>query len=300
MAKKDTLLSKLGGGLADSIGIREGESTTPSYQDQASSKAPRTNYVRSRDTGEIDLDEVMPDPEQPRKDFDEAELERLAASIKDHGLLQPIRVRWSEDYGKWLIVAGERRWRAHKIAELGRIKCTFDDSDADETTIRSQQIIENCLREDLTGMELARSLKNLMEHNKWSAVKVAAELNMSKGKVSKALSLLKLPEDIQEKVEQGSISAATGYQLSKVKDKEEQSKLAAEAATGAVTCEDAAKQTKTQTRSNSRKTTNEVFKTEQKVRIAITSRRDIGEQGMINALLEVADEIRKRSQKKAA
>lgn len=295
--KKDTLLGKLGAGLADSVGIRDGETTTPSYSSSLGS-APKTNYVRSRDTGEIDREEVMPDPDQPRKHFDEEELQHLANSIKDEGLLQPIRVRWSEEHGKWLIVAGERRWRAHCIAGIDRIKCTFDDSTTDITTIRSQQIIENVLRQDLQGIELARSLKELMENNKWSAATASEKLHISKGKVSKALALLKLPEELQDKVATGEISPATGYELSKVKDKSQQRAMADDAIAGRVTCSDAAKQTAKASR-KPRKTTNETFRTEGGVRIAITSRRDIGEQGMIEALLEVADQIRKRKQRAA-
>lgn len=292
-SKKDTLLGRLGNSLADSVGIRDGEASMPDYSSKGTGSPPRTNYVRSRDTGEIELDEVMPDPEQPRKHFDQTELEHLAESIKDEGLLQPIRVRWSEEHDKWLIVAGERRWRAHKIAGLDCIKCTFDDSITDITKIRSQQVIENVLRQDLQGIELAKSLKELMDNNGWSAAVVSQKLHISKGKVSKALALLKLPEEIQEQVATGDISPATGYELSKVKDKAKQRALADDAIAGRVTCAEAAEKTATGNR-KPRKTTNETFKTSEGVRIAITSRRDVGEQGMIDALLEVADLIRKR------
>ncbi|MAT70351.1 MAG: chromosome partitioning protein ParB [Planctomycetaceae bacterium] len=291
-SKRETLLGRLGDGLADSIGIRDGQSSLPSYSTTPGS-APKTNYIRARDTGEIEIDEVMPDPGQPRKEFDDDELARLAASIQAHGLLQPIRVRWGEAEGKWLIVAGERRWRAHKLAGLSRIKCTFDDQTQDLTIVRSQQIIENVLREDLAGIELARALKQLMDDNGWSKSRVAEELNISNGKVSKALSLLKLPEEIQAQVEQGAISPATGYELSKVKDEAKQRELAAEAASGRVTCSDAAKKNVSAKR-KPRKTTNETFRTTDGVRIVISSRRDVGEQGMIDALLEVADAIRQR------
>ncbi|QDV81082.1 ParB/RepB/Spo0J family partition protein [Botrimarina mediterranea] len=296
ISKRDSLLSKLGSGLSDSIGIRDGEDTLPSYQ-TSGGRPPRTNFVRSRDTGDIELDEVMPDPDQPRKEFDEEEIERLAKSIKDHGLIQPIRVRWSEQHDKWLIIAGERRWRAHKLAGFDRIRCTFVDQEQAETLIRSQQIIENVLREDLTGMELARALKNLQDDNGWSATQVADELNISKGKVSKALALLKLPEDLQSQVESGSISPATAYELSKVKDQGKQKEMAEQAVAGHIRCTDAAKSTSGKRKP--RKTTNETFRTSDGVRLVISSRRDIGEQGMIDALLEVADLVRQRKNKAA-
>ena len=294
-SKRESLLGRISGGLAESVGIREGESPMPHYQ--RSGAAPKTTFVRSRDTGEIELSEIIPDPDQPRKEFDESELENLASSIKNHGLLQAIRVRWSDEHGKWVITAGERRYRAHKIAGLDRIKCTFDDSGADTNTVRSQQIIENVLREELTGIELGYALKHLMESNEWSAKQVGQELNISKGKVSKALALLKLPDDVQEKVRSGEISPATAYEITKVKDKAKQAQLAQKASAGHVKSSDAAAQVDTKKRT--RKTTNETFRTGDSVRVAISSRRDIGEQGMINALLEVADEIRKRTKKAA-
>ena len=300
-SKRKSLLSKIGGSLADSVGVREGEETLPIYA-TGESKPPRASFKRSRSDGEISIAEVIADPDQPRKEFNETEIERLGKSIVKHGQLQAIRVRWSESHDKWVIVAGERRWRAHLAVGKETIRCSFDDSGADTTTIRSQSIIENVLREDLTGMELARSLKGLMVDNSWSAVRVSEELNISKGKVSKALALLKLPTEIQDQVEAGTISPATGYEISRVKDSEKQQELAEQAAAGHVKSKEAAKKViagNTGGARRTRKTTNETFRTSGNVRIAITSRRDIGSQGMINALLEYADSIRQREQKAA-
>lgn len=291
-SKKESLLGRISGGLSDSVGIREGEKTLPTYQQGG---APRTNYVRARDTGEIELSEIIPDPEQPRKEFDRTELENLAASIKKHGLLQAIRVRWSDQHGKWIITAGERRFRAHQIAELDRIKCTFDDSGADENTVRSQQIIENVLREDLTGIELAEALKHLMDTNKWSAKQVGQELNISAGKVSRALALLKLPQEVQEQVRDGSISPTTAYDLTRVKDKKKREELIAKASAGQVKSTETGKAGG----AKKRRSTNETFRTADNVRIAITCRRDLGDDGMMDALLEVLDQLRKRSKKAA-
>ena len=165
---------------------------------------------------------MIPDPKQPRKHFDEEEIERLSADIAARGQLQPIRVRWSADHGKWLIIAGERRWRAVTKAGLSRITCMFIDREMSESEIRAEQLVENLLREDLNGMEEARSFATLMELNGWNATELSQQINVSKGKVSKALSLLKLPEELQSRIEGGEISPSTAYELAKVKDEKAQ------------------------------------------------------------------------------
>src|SRR5271169_2550706 len=108
LGKAETLRQRLGTGLADSIGVRPGESLIPTAPAEGS-QAPPANFTRNRSAGEIDVDLVMPDPEQPRKEFDEEQLQHLADDIKARGQLQPIRCRWSPSHGKWLIIAGERR-----------------------------------------------------------------------------------------------------------------------------------------------------------------------------------------------
>jgi len=91
----------------------------------------------------------VPDPEQPRLEFSEDAIERLAQSIHGKGQLSAIRVRWSEPIQKWVIIAGERRWRATKRAGLPTIDCYFHDGELAKSEALEQQLIENCLREDL-------------------------------------------------------------------------------------------------------------------------------------------------------
>lgn len=298
MSKADSLLSRMGGGLAESIGLRSGQSAIPVYQ-TATSETPKTDFIRNRSVGEIHPSEVMPDPDQPRKFFDEDEIARLSADIQQRGQLQPIRVRWSGTHGKWLIIAGERRWRAVTAAKLEKITCIFIDREMSENEIRTEQLVENLLRENLTGIEEAKAYRSLMDANKWSATELATGLNVSKGKVSKALALLKLPEDLQAQIEAGKISPSTAYELSKAKTDEQRSELAQMAATGNFTQEDAAKATKKKAEvTGKRRSTNESFQTSDKVKVVITARRDIGDAGMIQALIEVAETIRKRAAEK--
>jgi ParB family chromosome partitioning protein len=287
----------MGNGLAESIGVRPGQSTQPNY---VAAEPPRTDFIRSRSVGDIHPSEVIPDPEQPRKNFSEEELDQLSADIKKRGQLQPIRVRWSGSHGKWLIIAGERRWRAITKAGLDRVTCVFIDREMTESDIRAEQLVENLLREDLNGMEQAKSFRALMDINGWNATQLAEGINVSKGKVSKALSLLKLPEELQERITSGEISPSTAYELAKVKDKKQQQVLADKAATGELSQPQAAKVVKHASGSTAkRRSTNESFRTSDNVRITIAARRDIGDAGMIQALIEIAETIRKRGKKAA-
>lgn len=299
MGKFESLVKGMGMGLSDSIGVREGQATSPTYN-AGRSDAPKTDFVRNRSVGEIHPSEVIPDPKQPRKHFNEEEIERLAADITARGQLQPIRVRWSSAHSKWLIIAGERRWRAVTKAGLERITCMFIDREMSESEIRAEQLVENLLREDLNGMEEAKSFATLMELNGWNATELSQNINVSKGKVSKALSLLKLPEELQARIEAGEISPSTAYELAKVKDEAQQKKLADRAASGEMTQLDVAKvSAKPKSNDGKRRSTNESIKTSDNVRVTITARRDLGEQGMLNALLEAAEMIRARSKKSA-
>lgn len=230
--------------------------------------------------------------------FSDEELSQLSSDIEKRGQLQPIRVRWSKEHGKWLIIAGERRWRAIVKAGLERITCMFIDKDMSETDIRAEQLVENLLREDLNGIELAKSFSALMQLNGWSATELAQNVNVSKGKVSKALALLKLPQELQERIAAGTLSPSTAYELAKVKDEAKQLKMADQAASGELTQPDAAKATRTRsTRASKRKSTNETIRTADNVRVTIVARRDLGEAGIVQALLEAIESIRSRSKK---
>lgn len=300
MGKFDSLIKGMGGGLSDSIGVRDGQATLPTYGG-AGYDAPKTDFVRNRSVGEIHPAEVIPDPKQPRKHFDEDDIDRLAADIAARGQLQPIRVRWSGEQSKWLIIAGERRWRAITKAGLSKITCMFIDREMSESEIRAEQLVENLLREDLNGMEEARSFATLMELNGWNATELSQHINVSKGKVSKALALLKLPEELQARIEGGELSPSTAYELAKVKDEAQQKKLADRAASGELTQLEVAKvSAKPKSVDGKRRSTNESIKTSDNVRVSITARRDLGEQGMLNALLEAAEIIRARSKKSKA
>lgn len=229
MATTHSKLQHLESNLDESIGVRQAPtrsklSPVPSAKDVG--RRPLKNAAR------ISIEQVIPDPAQPRMEFSPDSIDRLARSIKEQGQLAPIRVRWSAQHNKWIIVCGERRWRAIRMAGIATIDCCFIDGDLPQTKILEQQMIENLLREDLSPIEQAKGFSALMESNGWNGKQLAEALHVPASTVSRALSLLDLPLDVQEQVDLGKIAARSAYEISKVPDVEKQRDLAARAATG--------------------------------------------------------------------
>ena len=151
---------------------------------------------------------------------------RLAASLLKHGQLMPIRVRWNGPIGRWVVISGERRYRAAIRAGLKTVACVFADNGLSPSEILQEQIIENLLREDLKPIEQARAYRQLMDLHGWTAKELSGELQVSQGAISKSLMLLTLPVELQEQVNEGSIPATAAYEVAKVEDKEVQREIA--------------------------------------------------------------------------
>ena len=162
------------------------------------------------------------DRSQPRTIFDEESLKELSDSFASKGQLQPIRVRWLENESKWTIIAGERRWRAAQMAGLATIDCFFHDGGLTPSEILEEQIIENLQRRSLQPLEEARAFQALIKMNMWKKKEVASALGIHPTKVSRALKLLKLPADIQSKIESGELPARTAYEISKLDNEAQQ------------------------------------------------------------------------------
>jgi ParB family chromosome partitioning protein len=183
--------------------------------------------VRSKDVSQIAIDRIDRDPAQPREEFDPEGLEHLAQSLRQRGLLQPIRVRWDAAQERYVIICGERRWRAAKIAGFESLACVIVEGDLTNQERLAIQLVENALREDLKPIEQAQAYKSLMEAQGWSVRQLAAELSIHHGQVVRAISLLDLPKIIQDQVEQGNLAPATAYEITKVGDEHVKEALAA-------------------------------------------------------------------------
>lgn len=153
---------------------------------------------------EIKLEDIVRDEEQPRREFSAEPLEALAASIKEHGVLQPIVV--TKEEGKYKIVAGERRWRASKIAGLDKIPAIVRTLDAQNRLELS--VIENAQREDLNAIELATAYAKLQSQFNLSSEEIAVRVGKSENSINNTLRLLNLPDDfkkimVKEKLSEG-------------------------------------------------------------------------------------------------
>ena len=200
------------------MGVRTGPPTSLAKKANAkdAERRPGRNY------GSVPIEQVIPDPSQPRTIFDEESLKELSDSFASKGQLQPIRVRWLENEGKWTIIAGERRWRAAQMAGLETIDCYFHDGGLTPSEILEEQIIENLQRRSLQPLEEAKAFQALIKMNMWKKKEVASALGIHPAKVSRALKLLKLPADIQAKIESGELPARTAYEISKLDSEAQQ------------------------------------------------------------------------------
>ena len=152
----------------------------------------------------LPLEEIVPNRDQPRKQFDEEALADLSASIAQHGVLQPLLVRPMPD-GSYQLVAGERRWRASRMAGLSEVPVVVRDMDEQEAA--ELALIENLQREDLNPMEEALGYQTLMETYGMTQEEAARVVNKSRPAVANALRLLHLPQAVAEMVSAGSLSA---------------------------------------------------------------------------------------------
>ncbi|HEU5116147.1 MAG TPA: ParB/RepB/Spo0J family partition protein, partial [Isosphaeraceae bacterium] len=223
MGKLDNLLKAGGANIAESMGagVEKGASA------QTSSMPARWQGVtKSKNAIEVPLDKIAPDPDQPREEFEPESLQRLAESLKTRGQLQPIRVRWDDAQDRYVLICGERRWRAARLAGLPSMSCVVSDGPIDSGELLALQLIENCLREDLKPIEQARAFRSLMDRNGWSGNQAAKALGIAQPTVVRALALLDLPDPIQDQVERGSLPPGTAYEIGKVQDPELQKSLA--------------------------------------------------------------------------
>ena len=174
---------------------------------------------------EIAIGDVDPNPDQPRHIFSEESIVQLAQSIRDQGVLQPLLVVATED-GRYRIVAGERRWRAARVAGLTTVPCLVRDLDV----VQQMEIalVENLQREDLNPLETAQGIKALMMQCGYTQEKVAERLAKSRPAVTNLLRLLTLPDEVTDMIARGLLSAGHARVLAGMETAQEQIALAKE------------------------------------------------------------------------
>jgi len=203
----------LGRGLGEIL-----EEVGQAYEVELQNDAALADSSIAEHVEELPIDRIDPNPYQPRKHFDEARLEELAASIREHGLLQPVVVVPRGD--RYLLVAGERRLRAHKLAKLATIRAIVADVDFDELRMRELALIENIQRENLNAIELATSYQELLDVHRITHEGLAQIVHKSRPQITNTLRMLSLSPYtqrmlIEEKITQGHAKLLVGLPVEK-------------------------------------------------------------------------------------
>ena len=218
----------LGRGLGSLLGILDDENET---QNNVEEKA---SHIDGEEVVELSMGLIDVNPNQPRKNFDPTALNELASSIKIHGLIQPILV--CPRGNRYMIVAGERRFRASKIAEKKTIRAIIKDfSDAE---VKEIALLENIQRQDLNPIETARALKELGDTFGWTQEALADRLGKSRSVIANTLRLLTLCPEVIDLIEKGKLSAGHARSLVVVTNPEVQLKLAEQVINNKLTVRD--------------------------------------------------------------
>lgn len=176
----------------------------------------------SSNLSEIDIVQIEPNPNQPRREFDQNALQELATSIKELGIIQPITLRQA-DNGKYQIIAGERRWRASQLAGLTKIPAyivTVEDESAMEMAL-----VENIQREDLNAIEIALAYQHLAETTGMTQAKISERVGKSRAAVTNYMRLLKLPAQVQMALKNKEIDMGHARALLSIDSPSQQIKL---------------------------------------------------------------------------
>ena len=179
--------------------------------------------IEKKDIENISIKDIYPNENQPRRVFDEEKIKDLSESIKKYGVLQPIVLK-PDEFGKYMIIAGERRYRASKMANLTEIPAVLRDIPIKE--IMEIALIENLQREELTPIEEALGYKSLIENYKLTQEEISEAIRKSRPHIANMLRLLNLEKEVIEMINQGFITAGHGKALLRVTDKIQQINLA--------------------------------------------------------------------------
>lgn len=171
---------------------------------------------------EIPIKYILPNPNQPRHEFGEEELGDLARSIKELGLIQPITLRMTGE-NSYVIVSGERRWRAVQIAQLETIPAYIRE--VDDEQMQMMALVENLLREDLNPLEISLALQRLLDECGATQEALSKRLTMSRSSISNYLRLLKLSDEVQFALKGGLISMGHAKAIASVEEREMQLRL---------------------------------------------------------------------------
>ena len=279
--------------MKESLGMHD-EPTRPTTVNLA---AVSGDIKRMKNAQVIEVSKIEPDPEQPRKHFDEGELNRLAESLREHGQLQPISVlldRSSEER-KYIIISGERRWRAAKIANLETLNAVVEKRRLSQEELRIRQYAENAVRDDFAPIDLALFYKKMQEETGASLRELAPKLLTSAAKMSRTMKLLAFPDDIQQQINDRVVPHTVAYEVLKIEGEEQQREYIANFLAGHTTTEEISAQSTPQTGGRPQKTKKPKTKktvTIRGLKIDLSSKEKLTQAEIVDRLEELIDRYR--------
>jgi ParB family chromosome partitioning protein len=174
----------------------------------------------------IDTARIAADPTQPRRTFDDDEMQELVASIREVGQREPIRVRWDGKQDRWIVVTGERRWRAAQMIGLPEMIALVEGDDLPSDRLLHLQVVENEVRANLTAVDAGRAYQTLMTMWSCSQKELAARLGISESKVSRALQSLDLPETVRDEIARGNRGGMAAVKAARKRPSKKQKSMA--------------------------------------------------------------------------
>lgn len=214
---------RLGRGLSAILGPRPATALGITASPEPRLEDVRPPSERSTDVLEIPVDQIVPNPHQPRQRFPESSLRELAQSIRAHGVIQPIIVR-TDGNGRFELVAGERRWRAARLAGLKMVPAIVREMMGDQSL--EIALIENLQREDLTPLERARAYQSYLAMFEVPIEQLAERLGESRSNISNYMRLLRLPEQVQDLIGSGKLGMGQARAIAAIDDAQRQVTLA--------------------------------------------------------------------------
>ncbi|QDV66078.1 ParB/RepB/Spo0J family partition protein [Crateriforma conspicua] len=237
-SKAEKLRSRFGGSFRESVG--GGEGSGPNIVEHPTRNKKFEGTTRAKGFQTIPLSKIVADA-QHREIFDEEELRELADSMSSGGLIAPILVRWENRRASYVIIAGERRYRAATILGWKTITCDVRPDDISEGEIAELQLAENHARKNLNPIELAKAFKDVIEKNGYTTRDLAKRVGINETTVMRHIRLLTLDPSVQSDIVAGRISFGVAREAARLKDKEEQAAFIEEARTKGISAAEAQK-----------------------------------------------------------
>lgn len=203
-------------------------------ESKAGEKKGTLDWSKPKVIQDVPIEQLKPDPKNPRTTASRGNMERLIADIKKNGVKTPLKVRRGASDSEGIVQGGHRRLYAATEAGLATVPCVLEARELSDAESLEELLLDNEHREDLPPMDKARAIKELMALRSWTQQQVADALNIEQGTVSTLLRLLHLPESIQAHVNDGSIPVSTGYAISRF-EKSQQAEIATKVLAGKLT-----------------------------------------------------------------